>query len=241
MKNILLTGGSGILLENILDRFGGTYKFLRYTRSTTDEELKSFINEAEAVIHLAGVSRTQDPQDFYKGNSELTKKLTDALIESKKTIPLVFTSSISADMDNDFGKSKRLAEESVLAYGKTGAKVYILRLTNTFGKWAKINAHSVVATFCYNIAHDLPIQISDPAKVMNLAYVNDVLDSLVALIEEQPTPYIREIKPHYYEMTKTYQKTLAEIAEAIQNCKKGETSQDEFSLRIQETYSSYLA
>ena len=240
MKKILVTGSTGFIGKNLIERFTGHYEFLPYLRETSDEELSHLVEQADMVIHLAGVSRPQDPKEFYEGNSDLTKKLIDALIAQNKTIPLFYVSSIHADMDNDFGKSKRLAEDTVLGYGSTGAPIYIMRLTNTFGKYAKPNAHSVVATFCYNIAHDLDIQISDPSKLMNLAYVDDVVDTIIHLLEREIDPNTKELKPCYFEMTKVYAKTLGEIADTIKACKKGTVEYDEFSQRIQETFKFLL-
>lgn len=240
MKKILLTGSTGFIGKNMIARYGSAYEFLTPTRASIDEELNRAVRAADMIIHLAGVSRPQDPQEFYEGNSDLTKKLIDALIREKKIIPLAYTSSIHADMDNDFGKSKRLAEECILAYGTTGAPVHIVRLTNTFGRWAKPNAHSVIATFCYNISHDMDIQISDPFKTMDLAYVDDVVDSLIGLVEGKPVTFLKQTRVHFYEMTKTYHKTLGEIADAIALCKKGKGEEsDEFLQRMDITYQSY--
>lgn len=240
MKKILLTGSTGFIGKNMIARYGGNYEFLTPLRSSTEEELQRAIRAADTVIHLAGVSRPQDRQDFYEGNSNLTKRLTDTLIREKKNIPLVYTSSVQAILDNDFGASKRMAEESVLEYGRTGAPISILRLTNTFGKWAKPNAHSVVATFCYNISHNLDIQISDPSKTMSLAYVDDVVDSLIDLAEGNRPAFLRQTEPHYYEIIKTYEKTLKDLVDTIYQCKNGNVKeQDEFTKRMAITYRSY--
>ena len=248
MKNILITGATGFIGRNLIayleTREG--YTLFLYSRTTPDETLKEYIQNADYIIHLAGVSRPQDPKEFYEGNSGLTEKLVSILLEEGKSTPILYTSSIHAIIDNDFGKSKRLAEEHLLTYReKSGAPVYILRLTNTFGKWAKPNAHSVIATFCYNISHSLPIHISDPNKEITLIYIDDVVSSSMNLLMGQSDNESVETAPSYYTLTRRYTRTLSQIAEYIEQFKaKGILPEgyqgDPFIEKLYITFLSYL-
>lgn len=247
MKTILITGSTGFIGKNLLAELAkqGDYGVVIYTRTTSDEELKDFLIKADFIIHLAGVSRPQDPKEFYEGNSDLTEKITTLLLEHNLKTPIFYTSSVHAIMDNDFGKSKRLAEKYLLDYSsQTGTPLFILRLTNTFGRWAQPNTHSVVATFCHNVSHGIELTISDPEKEMILVYVDDVVSVIIDAIDDKNNELMQETSPHFYTLTKTYTKTLSQLAERIQMFKKNngileEEKSDEFTKRLYTTYKSY--
>lgn len=247
MKTILVTGGTGFIGKNLIAKLreNNSYQLLSPGREVTDEELRAQLKKADYIFHLAGVSRPQDPKEFYEGNSGLTEKIVALLREEKLSTPILYTSSIHAVLENDFGTSKKRAEDTLLEYQKdTGAKVYIVRLTNTFGRWAKPNAHSVVATFCYNIARDLEIQISDRSKEMTLAYIDDVIEAFTSLLlEDKISETIALSDIGFYGMTKVYMKTLGEMADILYRI-KGEDGvafpeEDEFAQRLLVTYQSY--
>ena len=177
--NILVTGSSGFIGKNLISKLKEKIKTIsvfEYDIDNTFEDLKDYINEADYIFHLAGVNRPFREEEFYKGNSDFTKLLCDLIEKAKRDIPIVVSSSTQAKRDNDYGKSKKLAEEYLFEYSKrTGNRVNLYRLPNVFGKWCKPNYNSVVATFCYNIANDLPITINDRDHNMILVYIDDVI------------------------------------------------------------------
>lgn len=246
MKTIFITGGTGFIGRNLIEKLNEQKKYtiLTYTRETTDKELRKQLRTTSFIIHLAGVSRPTDPKEFYIGNSDITKKITTILLEEKLSVPIFYTSSIHASMDNDFGKSKRLAEESLIEYHlQTNSPLYITRLTNTFGPYAKPNAHSVVATFCYNIAHDLDISITDPNKEITLAYVDDVISSIIEIIDEKEIHNLKEIEPYIFTFTKTHTLTLSQLVDTLKSFKDGCTitkSFNNFKKGLHVTYMSYM-
>ena len=165
-------------------------------------------------MHLAGINRPQDPAEFTTGNAGLTRALCNAVQATGRSIPVIYSSSIQAERDNDYGTSKREAEEVLLALNEAnGNPVYIYRLANVFGKWARPNYNSAVATFCHNIARDLPVQINDPDAVINLVYVDDVIASFLSLLggEPQSGPFV-EVEP-------VYQITVGELASQLNRFK----------------------
>jgi len=140
----------------------------------TEQELRQHLSEADVLVHLAGINRPLEPAEFMTGNVGLTSTIAEYLEKSGKALPMIFSSSIQAELDNDYGKSKRLAEERLKTYAeRTGAPVRIFRFANIFGKWGRPNYNSAVITFCYNIARELPITIHDPTAVLKLIYVDD--------------------------------------------------------------------
>ena len=147
-------------------------------------------------------------------------------------------------MDNDFGESKRLAEKHLTQYHlQTNSPLYIVRLTNTFGPYSKPNTHSVVATFCYNIAHDLDISIPDPNKVITLAYVDDVISSIIEIIDEKEIHNLKEVEPCIFTFTKTHTLTLSKLADTLKSFKDKNTATNSFDIfkkKLHATYMSYI-
>jgi UDP-2-acetamido-2,6-beta-L-arabino-hexul-4-ose reductase len=179
---ILVTGANGFVGKNLVCelRNRGYEDLYLYDIDTDESLLDSFTKDCEFVFHLAGVNRPKEEKEFMEGNFGFTSTLLASLKKHKNTCPLLITSSIQAAMDNPYGRSKRAGEDLLFSYGdETGTPVYVYRLPNVFGKWCRPNYNSAVATFCHNIARDLPIKVNDPEVVMNLVYIDDVLDSFM--------------------------------------------------------------
>lgn len=213
---VLVTGANGFIGKNLqmhlLER--GGLEIVPFTRKHNEADLPGLLEGVDWVFHLAGINRPEDPSEFVSGNANLTQALCDAVKETGRKIPVAYTSSIQVERENDYGASKRAAEEALLElYRSSGSPVYIYRLPNVFGKWAKPNYNSAVATFCHNLTQDLPIQISNPEAVIKLAYIDDVVASFVALLDgaEQPMPFA-EVSP-------VYEITVAELADQLQRFK----------------------
>ena len=184
---ILLTGADGFIGKNLQvalsEREGMT--LLPVIRGTTAEALRVAVAQADAVIHLAGINRPQDPSEFERGNADFTAQLCMLLLESGRTLPVAFASSIQAERDNPYGLSKRQAESHLADYSRrSGAPVAIYRFANVFGKWSRPDYNSAVATFCHNIARGLPIRIDDPSAQVRLIYIDDVVQELLRFLED---------------------------------------------------------
>jgi UDP-2-acetamido-2,6-beta-L-arabino-hexul-4-ose reductase len=195
---VLVTGANGFIGKNLtvhLHEQG--IKYVPFTHDMPLSDLASALADVDFVFHLAGVNRPQNTAEFAEGNTGLTERLCDLIRACGRQIPVLYTSSIQAETDNPYGVSKLSAEEALVALEKdTRSPVYLYRLPNVFGKWSKPNYNSAVATFCYNIANDLPIHINDPAAPIRLVYVDDVVKDFLCLLEEQPVGVVRpEISP----------------------------------------------
>lgn len=198
---ILVTGADGFIGKNLCLHLAerGDAEILRFTRDNSIQQLPELVEQADCVVHLAGINRPQDPGEFARGNADLTRVLCNVLAQSERKIPVLYSSSIQAENDNPYGQSKRAAEDVVFAYGlATGAAVHVYRLPNVFGKWARPNYNSAVATFCHNISQGLPIQINDPDAGIRLVYVDDVIESFMQIIfGDAPATGFVEITPEY--------------------------------------------
>jgi UDP-2-acetamido-2,6-beta-L-arabino-hexul-4-ose reductase len=183
MKTILVTGSEGFLGRNLcvaLSRCEGI-EILRFDVQNTPAELEQQVARADFIFHLAGVNRPKDEKEFAEGNTDLTRLLCDFAEKHNCRAPILLSSSTQAASDNAYGKSKRAAEDALIDYSKrTGIPVFVYRFPNLFGKWSRPNYNSVVSTFCYNVTHDLPIQVNDPSHTVTFAYVDDVVDACVA-------------------------------------------------------------
>ncbi|HOF53657.1 MAG TPA: NAD-dependent epimerase/dehydratase family protein, partial [Bacilli bacterium] len=160
---VLVTGANGFIGKNLcIELMNKGHIVLSYDIDKSNEDLVNYIKAADFIIHLAGINRPLSKAEFYDGNTNFTKALVDIIKKSGRTIPLLFSSTTQAELDNDYGVSKRMAEDYLFSFmEETENPVIIYRLTNVFGKWCKPNYNSVVATFCHNVANDLPIQIRD--------------------------------------------------------------------------------
>lgn len=216
---VLITGADGFLGRNLRQHLveRKDIDIVEFTRAEHPSMLTSLVESVDFVFHLAGVNRPQDPAEFVSGNADLTASLSDAVraVADKhgRGIPLLFASSVQARLDNPYGQSKRSGEQSLLALASCGIAVTIFRLPNLFGKWCKPNYNSVVATFCHNIARDLPIQISDPSAAMTLAYVDDVVDAFVRVMDGE----IMETDDNGFALVRPeYPATVGDLARQIE-------------------------
>ncbi|MDH1380539.1 capsular polysaccharide biosynthesis protein CapF [Comamonas aquatica] len=190
MKKVLITGVNGFVGKNLQLHLAERkdVQVLGFTRESDVAQLPGLLKEVDFVFHLAGVNRPKDPHEFATGNAEMTQILCRAVgavaEETGRKIPVVCTSSTQAALDNPYGRSKRTAEEALFALQRSvGVPVHVFRLPNVFGKWCKPNYNSAVATFCHNIARDLPIQVNDPAAALTLVYVDDVVERFIQLLD----------------------------------------------------------
>ncbi|WP_299178359.1 NAD-dependent epimerase/dehydratase family protein [uncultured Neptuniibacter sp.] len=218
---VLVTGANGFIGKSLLLHFQekGGIDVVPFTREHSIDDLPALLEGVDWVFHLAGINRPQNPEEFVTGNTGLTEQLCAAIKASGRQIPVVYTSSIQAERDNDYGNSKRAAEDALLALQQdTGNPVYIYRLPNVFGKWARPNYNSAVATFCHNVARDLPIQINDPSAVIRLVYVDDVVDSFMALLAGVESISTR-LDNAYVEVTPEYRISVGELADQLNRFK----------------------
>jgi len=237
--NVLITGSNGFIAKNLIERLSSLddIEIMKFDRNHSQTDLGEMVLRADFIYHLAGVNRPKDSQEFYDGNSALTKQIVDILISNDKNTPIVMTSSIQATRDNDYGKSKLQAENELKRYSDAmGATVYIYRLPNVFGKWCRPNYNSVVATWCYNIVRDLPIIINDESVVLSLVYVEDVVEEFVKKLFENSD----ETKSKYYDIPIVYQRSLAQIYESLNRFNTNDTNtKDDFEYKLYQTYIEY--
>ena len=241
MSSILVTGANGFIGKNLIVNLNAEDGFsaLKYSRENKADELNDLVEQADAVVHLAGENRPKDPAAFDEVNAGLTQTLCSAIRKTGRKIPLVLASSTQADQDNPYGISKRAAEEAVEKLAaECGNPVYIYRLPGVFGKWCKPNYNSVVATFCYNIANDLPIQIGDESTKLNLLYIDDVVEDFMRVIQQSSEGVVRpEIKPLY---TITLGELVSQI-KAFKNCRDNLVSEAVGQGVVRALYSTYVS
>ena len=238
---ILVTGSNGFIGKNLIVRLGEIpcYEVLRFTRDNSLQDLSDLVSRSDAVIHLAGINRPKDVKEFAEGNVDLTVQLCELIAATGRQIPLVMSSAIQADLANPYGESKRGAEVAGEALAeKTGNPVAIYRLPGVFGKWCRPNYNSVVATFCHNIANDLPIRINDPAVSIKLVYVDDVAGEFIRMLDAMPAGLSRgEVSP-------VYGITLGELAaqiEAFKNCRESLVSERGGTGLVRALYATYVS
>jgi len=183
--NVLVTGSNGFIGKNLIVRLNElSIQVAAYTRKNSTQDLEGLIKDADCIVHLAGENRPKDEKDFDIVNAGLTASICDAVRSSGKKISIILASSTQADLDNAYGKSKLDAEVAVKALEiDTGCPVHVYRLPGVFGKWCKPNYNSVVATFCNNISHDLPIQVNNSDFELSLVYIDDVVEEFVKIIQ----------------------------------------------------------
>jgi UDP-2-acetamido-2,6-beta-L-arabino-hexul-4-ose reductase len=239
---VLVTGANGFVAKTLLIKLAeaGTFKVKPFIRTDSATQLPALVAEADAIIHLAGVNRPQSEDDFHIGNAGLTAALCQAVKSAARKLPLIFASSIQAELDNPYGRSKRDAENLLRELAAdTGCEVMIYRLPNVFGKWCKPNYNSVVATFCYNIANDLPIQINDPTRALRLVYVDDVADAFLNALKSPIQQDEHSVQPEY-------EITLSDLAMQIRAFKTMRTTGvaervgSGLTRALYSTYMSYL-
>jgi len=186
VTKVLVTGAKGFIGKNLIVALKrrADVDVIEYDLDSPSGALEEGLARADVIYHLAGVNRPERLEEFTVGNYDLTRQVCEALRRLDRTPLLVLSSSTQASLDNPYGLSKRQAEETVFDFGReTGASVFVFRLPGVFGKWCRPNYNSVVATFCHNIARDLPIAISDPSKEIVLVYIDDVVRSFSGIMD----------------------------------------------------------
>lgn len=269
---ILVTGAKGFVgrnlcaqLRNIRDGKARNYpvqvdEVMEYDIDSTPAELDRYCAEADFVFNLAGVNRPKDPKEFMEGNFGFASKLLDGLRRHGNTCPVMLSSSIQATLigrygTSDYGKSKLEGEDLFFDYGRqTGAKVLVYRFPNLFGKWCRPNYNSAVATFCNNIANDLPIQVSDPAVELELLYIDDLVEEMIAALsgsehhcEFEGLDAVLKDDGRYCAVPVTHKATLGRIVELLHLFKRQpqtlimpEIPAGSFAKKLYSTYLSYL-
>ncbi len=270
--NILITGANGFVgknlteaLKNIRDNKDRTHPDIKvdelylYDVDSPDELLDEACAKADFVFNLAGVNRPKDASEFMEGNHGFASTLLDTLKKHDNTCPIVLSSSIQATLigryDSDYGRSKKAAEELFFDYGRqTGAKVLVYRFTNLFGKWCRPNYNSAVATFCHNVANDLEITVSDPKIELELTYIDDLVDEMLATLvgsehrcEFDGVSTVLTENGRYCAVPTTHKVTLGEIVSLLEAFKNQpstlvmpEIPYGSFAKKLYSTYLSYL-
>ena len=280
---ILVTGAKGFVgknlcaqLNNIKDGKAKCYgdltisKVYEYDIDSTPEELDAWCQDCDFVFNLAGVNRPQDPKEFIEGNFGFATVLLNTLKKYRNNCPIMISSSIQATLAgrfgiSEYGKSKKAGEELMFEYGReTGAKILVYRFPNLFGKWPRPNYNSVIATFCNNIAHDLPIQVNDRSVEMELLYIDDLVEELINSLkgngshcEFDGVETVPTADGRYYFVPVTHKTTLGEIVDIINECAQAaspkmtcpdpvewvnmiELPQGSLRYKLMSTYLSYL-
>ena len=273
---ILVTGAKGFVgknlcaqLKNIRDGKARCYGDLQidavyeYDIDSTPEQLEEWCKECDFVFNLAGVNRPKDPEEFMKGNFGFATVLLNTLKKYNNNCPVMISSSIQATLagrfgTSEYGKSKKAGEELMFEYGReTGAKVLVYRFPNLFGKWCRPNYNSAIATFCNNIANDLPIQVNDRSVEMELLYIDDLVDEMIGAIsgnehrcEFEGVETIPTANGRYCFVPVTHKTTLGEIVDIINECADAAANKDGINMielpqgslryKLMSTYLSYL-
>ncbi len=246
--NILVTGASGFvgrnlvgaLREKALRESDSEIQIFEYNRTSSLEELDECCQKAHFVFNLAGVNRPTDQADFRHGKVDFLATLLDTLKRHDNRCPVMRASSTQALLDNPYGHSKAAAEKLLTAYGKSsGARVLIYRFSNIFGRWSRANYNSVVATFCHNIARGIEIEVNDKNHPMQLLYIDDVVQEMIAALSGE-----EHRKGDFCIVPTLYRATLGEIAEMIYSFKRQEDNNLKPSLSTpfeRALYATYLS
>lgn len=207
---ILVTGADGFIGRNLVLRLTEVgHRPIAITRASTANQLADGIAQADAVVHLAGANRPQDPAEFMGINRDASAALANAIVAGGRALPVIVASSSRAGEDTDYGRSKLAGEQALATLGeRIGAAVHVFRLPNVFGKWARPDYNSAVATFCHRIARGTPIDIHDPAAPLRLVYVDDVVAAFLAVLADAPPAGQHDVSP-------TYDTTVGAVANTI--------------------------
>lgn len=242
---ILITGSEGFVGKNLVSTLSylDEYEILTFNSSDDDSLLDTHTKDCDFVVHLAGVNRPEKTSEFYSGNVGLVENLITNLEKNNNQAPVLVSSSIQAELDNDYGKSKKAGEDILIEYGKrSGAKVLIYRLPNLFGKWSKPFYNTVVATFAYQIAREKEIEISDKGHQLHLVYIDDLVKEIIAAIEGNPN----QVVDNYYNVHTSYKITLEALANTFKSFKESRNNRyianmkDELTSKLYSTYLNFL-
>jgi UDP-2-acetamido-2,6-beta-L-arabino-hexul-4-ose reductase len=237
---VLVTGADGFIGKNLIVRLLEIgIEVISHTRNTKLDEIFSKSVDIVFVFHLAGVNRPKESSEFVRGNYDSTLELCSLMQARNCKAPVLFTSSTQVSHDNDYGRSKILAEEALLRFSeKNASTVYIYRLPNVFGKWSRPNYNSVVATFCYNVINDIPLQINNSLSIVELAYIDDVVDEFLILLKKKPVDTKRiSLKKHY----KLSVGDLADLLRSFKSLKITNNMNPVGSGLIRALYATYLS
>lgn len=249
---VLVTGSKGFVGRNLVVMLGKQtdVEIIGYDLDDPLSLLEEGLATADVIFHLAGVNRPVKPEDFATGNTGFTQTICDSLISLNRKPVIILSSSIQATLDNPYGVSKREAEEVLIKFaGHTGASVVIFRMKNVFGKWCRPNYNSGVATFCHNIARNLPITISDRANEVNLVYVDDVCSAMMeaaGLVQIPHKHFVPVSDSAFADIVPSFKVTLGDLVDTISAFKNSRSSlqipafNDPFTYRLYATYLSYL-
>ncbi len=252
---ILITGAKGFIGKNLVAELNNIKEgkakgyhlspdltIFEYDMDTDPALLDGFCKEADFVFHLAGVNRPKEQSEFMEGNFGFTSLLLDTLKKHGNNCPVMLSSSIQAELNNPYGLSKKAGEDLLFEYGReTASEVLIYRFPNVFGKWCRPNYNSAVATFCHNIAHDLPIQVNDRSVMMTLVYIDNVVKELISALEGKPYK-----EGAFCKVSVEHSIALGEIVDLIYSFKESRMSlqvpnlSDGFTKKLYSTYLSYL-
>lgn len=241
---ILITGAKGFVGKNLIAELHnqGFHDLLEFDVDSDPALLNEYTRECSFVFHLAGVNRPLNQSEFMEGNFGFTSTLLENLKYHNNKAPVLITSSTQAALDNPYGRSKKAGEDLIFAYGKeNGVMVFVYRLPNVFGKWCRPNYNSAVATFCNNIANELPIQLNDPNVLMQLVYIDDVVASFIEKLKNGSGADVvfKSVEP-------VHSIQLGEIVKLIEGFKESRISlqlpdlSDAFTKKLYSTYLSYL-
>lgn len=241
---ILVTGSKGFIGKNLIAelRNQNYHDIYEYDKDSSLEDLDKFSKDCEFVFHLAGVNRPDDQKEFLEGNFGFTSKLLNMLKKHKNKSTIMLASSIQAELNNPYGISKKAGENLLFNYGKEeNINVLIYRFPNVFGKWCKPNYNSAVATFSHNIANNLPITINDPNVVMNLVYIDDLVQELIRGLNGNENKKVK-----YCYVDTIYEVKLGNIVDLLHSFKVSRRNlyipnmEDQFTKKLYSNYLSYL-
>ncbi len=240
---VLVTGAKGFIGKNLcLFLEKNDFEVLKYDLDNTKEELLSFLRECDFIFNLAGVNRPKNEEEFSFGNHIFLEDILSYLKTVGNKCPIMLSSSTQAALDNPYGLSKKAAEETLFKYSEeTGANVFVYRFPNVFGKWARPNYNSAVATFCNNIAASLPITVNNPATVLELLYIDDLCEEMLKALKGEANK-----EGEFCAVPVTFKKSLGEITELLYSFKEKRNSlgvintADPFETRLYATFLSYL-
>lgn len=253
--NILITGSNGFIGKNLANAFRNIQlgydkthpeisieNIYLYDIDTDESLLNQYCSEADFVFNFAGVNRTENQSDFTKGNTDFLFHLLNTLKKKNNMCPVMLSSSIQAVLDNPYGRSKKAAEDILIKYSEsTGCKCLIYRFPNVFGKWCKPNYNSVIATFCNNIANDLPVTVHNTETELTLIYIDDLVKEMIHALSgnENSNGIFCEVPVSYKKKLGFIEKTINNFRNMSEECRVPDF-EDAFVSKLYSTYLTYL-